>query len=145
MSGTIFQLVTLVDITGTGVVRSSNAHDLQRNQQRNYETVLQVLGLRTQPHVLAKPEVIDIAGPELVKSWFGETYHYRTQRVWVLHFRADRDDAYAISDDAVGGLLQDFEQVPVITGLTDTASFLLPIFYPHGAIKNIHITAHLKA
>jgi len=28
--------------------------------------------------------------------------------------------------------------VPIIQGLNETAKFMLPIFYPHGAIKNIH-------
>jgi len=36
--------------------------------------------------------------------------------------------------------LQDFEQVPVVTGLTETARFMLPIFYPYGTIKNIYFT-----
>lgn len=145
MLDTVFRIRTLIDITPTGVVRSNGTQDLERNQQRNYETVLQVLGLRTQPHILLPPTVIDIANG-LASRWFGETYHQcSVHRVWEFYFRADRTDAYAIGDNKVGGLLQDFEQVPVVTGLTETARFILPIFHPYGAIKNVHITTHLNS
>jgi hypothetical protein len=47
---------------------------------------------------------------------------------------------YDLPGKPIAGLLQDLEQVPIITGLTETAGFMLPIFYPHGTIKNIYIT-----
>ena len=42
---------TTVDMTPTGVRRKSDDPDwlLKRNQQRNYDTLMQVLGLRCQP------------------------------------------------------------------------------------------------
>ena len=44
----LFNCYTLVDITYTGVIRSE--YDIKlRNQQRNYETLLQIVGLHTQP------------------------------------------------------------------------------------------------
>jgi len=45
-----FQSVSLVDITATGMTRSNDPDSVERNQQRNWETVIQCLGLRTQPH-----------------------------------------------------------------------------------------------
>jgi hypothetical protein len=47
--------------------------------------------------------------------------------------------AYDLPNDPIGGLVKDFEQVPIVTGLSETAKFMLPIFYPHGAIKNVYI------
>ncbi len=41
--------ISLVDITATGVTRGEGK---QRNQQRNWETVLQTIGILTQPTVL---------------------------------------------------------------------------------------------
>jgi hypothetical protein len=38
----------------------------------------------------------------------------------------------------VAGLDQVFAKVPIICGLEETARFMLPIFYPYGAIKNIY-------
>jgi hypothetical protein len=46
---------------------------------------------------------------------------------------------YDLPGNPLGGLLEDLEQVPIITGLTETARFMLPIFYPYGSIKNIYI------
>jgi hypothetical protein len=61
------------------------------------------------------------------------------QRVWKMDFEADHASAYALDKNPTGGLEKDFEQVPVIVGLKETARFILPIFHPTGAIKNIHI------
>jgi hypothetical protein len=52
----------------------------------------------------------------------------------------ESEGVYDLPEEPLGGLLRDFEQVPVVTGLTETARFMLPIFYPYGAIKNIYIT-----
>lgn len=141
MANIVFQISTLVDITATGVVRSTGNNDLERNQQRNFETVLQVLGLRTQPHIVRWPDT-EIISPETVKFWFGEMYTQEPQRIWTFYFSADYPGAYSDAISPVGHLLKDFEEVPVITGLTETARFILPIFYPQGAIKNIHLMVY---
>ena len=137
-----FKLLTLVDITPTGVIRNSvdSAIQLQRNQQRNFETVLQVLSLRTQPHTSKWPCSVHEFSPHKIKELFGETFHDKSHKVWTFYFTADHPDAYNTDKGMLQGLLQDFEQVPVITGLTESAKFLLPLFYPYGSIKNIHIS-----
>lgn len=133
----IFQLLTLVDITATGVTRTVQGKELERNQQRNFETVLQVLSLRTQPQIRHWPEVIEFTDED-VRFFFGEMYT-GPQRVWKMDFGADHPAAYSVDHEPLSGLEKDFEQVPVITGLTETARFILPIFHPAGAIKNIHL------
>lgn len=141
MANIVFQFSTLVDITATGVVRSTGDNDLERNQQRNFETVLQVLGLRTQPHIVRRPDS-EIIPAETVGFLFGEMYTQEPQQVWTFYFSADYPGAYSDAMSPVGNLLKDFEEVPVITGLTETARFMLPIFYPQGAIKNIHLMVY---
>jgi hypothetical protein len=42
------QIFTLIDITKTNVLQHSVEKTKERNQQRNFETVCQLLGLRTQ-------------------------------------------------------------------------------------------------
>ena len=138
-----FKLITLVDITPTGVIRSNNndySLQLKRNQQRNFETVLQVLSLRTQPHILKWPCSMHKFSANKIKQFFGETFHDKDHNVWTFYFTADHPDSYNTSAGELEGLKRDFEQVPIITGLTETANFMLPIFYPHGSIKNIHIS-----
>lgn len=135
----MFSLLTLVDITATDVTRSTKPECLLRNQQRNYETVLQVLSLRTQPHVTWRPTASTIDSKK-IKNIFGELYAIDSQKVWTMHFTAEHPTAYDTTSGSLQGLINDFEQVPIITGLTETANFMLPIFYPVGSIKNIHIT-----
>lgn len=142
MRSTVFQLTTLVDITATGVVRSNGQRDVERNQQRNWETVLQVLGLRTQPHVISFPYKIMYTESD-VHSLFGN-FNSGDHTVWRFEFNADQPGAYGTEHGAVAGIAADFEEVPIITGLTETAKFMLPIFYPRGAIKNVHLAVYPK-
>jgi len=128
-----FTCYTLVDITRTGVIRNSG-DDLARNQQRNWETLIQCIGLRTQPQHIAGPESFEVNMDEFE---FGEMYTGR-QRIWAMRWAVESTGIYELNNDPFGGLLADFDQVPIITGLDETARFLLPIFYPHGAIKNIY-------
>jgi len=141
MDKPVFQLSTLVDITATGVIRSLSGNDLRRNQQRNYETVLQILSLRTQPHIISLPESIIYTQNPISEfgNMFGDIFKEDHHRVWNLFFTADFPEAYANEVSSVGNLLKDFEEIPIIVGLEETAKFMLPIFYPYGTIKNIHL------
>lgn len=138
---TVFRLLTLVDITATGVIRSQADRDLERNQQRNFETILQVLSLRTQPTIARYPQVHEVDKEDPI-IWFGDFYHDKPQRIWSFYFTAEHPTAYNTQDGELNGLRRDFEQVPIITGLTETAKFMLPILYPYGSIKNIHLSIH---
>lgn len=125
---------SLVDITATGIIRGREIDSVERNQQRNWETILQCIGLRTQPHHVQLP-VETVASMNSLE--FGEFYTGE-QRVWMWSWAVETQDIYNLSNKPLGGLLQDCEQVPIITGLNETARFMLPIFYPYGAIKNIY-------
>lgn len=131
-----FTICTLVDITRTGVTRNSPDREFDRNQQRNWESVLQVIGLRAQPTVLHDP-VADIVDQDLIERLFGEMHHGKEQRVWVVSFAVEHPGVFTKDDDALGHLKDDFNQVPVVCGLNETARFMLPIFYSAGALKNI--------
>jgi hypothetical protein len=125
---------TLVDITATGVTRN-NGDILARNQQRNWETAIQAVSLRAQPVILNEPvnNIFELDAD----SGFGEMYAGE-HRVWVWSFAIEHADVYLKDNDSLALLHEDFNQVPVITGLEETARFMLPIFYCHGAIKNTY-------
>lgn len=124
-----------MDITATGVTRYRPEHEFKRNQQRNWETVLQAIGLKTQPVVIKGPVSTD---SNLADGWeFGEMYQGR-HTIWCWTFAVEHQDIFLVNDDPLAGLLSDFEKIPVVTGLNETARFMLPIFYPHGAIKNVY-------
>lgn len=127
--------ITLVDITATGVIRFTNDNELKRNQQRNWETVLQCIGIKAQPLI--------IEGPYSSTFTIDETTHFPDiyfgeQKVWFFSFAVEHEDVFLVNDDPVAGLDEIFAQVPIICGLNETARFMLPIFYPYGSIKNIY-------
>jgi hypothetical protein len=137
----VFVLITLIDITKTGILRGEG-HG--RDQQRNLETVLQLLGLKTQAYILEGP--IDITDVNLKNynpdsNIFGEFYREQDQlhNVWALKFMSEHSDIYSIEQ-----LYNDFDQVSVILGLKETAKFLLPLFHSHGTLKNIHFFSDIE-
>jgi hypothetical protein len=125
--------VTLVDITRTGVTRTRPDYDLERDQQRNWETVLQCIGLRAQPFDVQGPfsQVVNLNGSD-----FGEMYT-GDHRVWFWSFSVEHTGVWNKEGDQVHYLNHDVDEVPIIMGLTETARFILPIFYTSGAIKNV--------
>lgn len=137
MSGNIefFTIITLVDITNTGTTRNNPGCEKSRDQQRNWETVLQTIGLRAQPIMVDGP-VSDIVDDDLVAKLFGEM-HTGSQRIWIANIGIEHKDVFMQDDDPLLLLKNDFNQVPVVAGLDETARFILPIFYSFGAIKNI--------
>lgn len=131
-------VLTLVDITETSVVRHTSELEYKRNQQRNWEAVLQTIGIRAQPMRIKGPSQLEL---NLDALQFGESYH-GVHKVWGFEFSVEHDDVFRSGDDPLYFLETDFNQVPIITGLDETARFLLPIFYTHGAIKNIYFFLH---
>lgn len=130
----VFQGITLVDITATGVTRGDN-NSVERNQQRNWETVLQCISLRTQPQNIQEP--IQTTFADIGNAEFGDFYQGE-QKVWLWQWTVERSEVYDLPNKPLGALQKDFEQVPIVTYLTETARFMLPIFYPYGSIKNIY-------
>jgi hypothetical protein len=121
-------MTTLVDITNTGVIKGESP---ERDQMRNWQSVLQVLGLRTQVNVIAGPEVFQLEDLEGLD--YGEDYRGQ-HNVWAMRFcEMDANDIYSVKE-----LREDFNEVPVIVGLEETARFMLPIFFSYGTLKNIH-------
>lgn len=135
-----FTVYTLVDITKTDVLTNSHVilkdtdTNFKRNQQRNWETVKQVLGLRAQPIDITKPITVVANSKEFS---FGTEYAKKKQTIWKFSFCVEHADVYNIDNNAVAGLEEDFNKVPVILGLTETAKPPVAIFYSDGPSKNI--------
>lgn len=112
---------TLFDISATGVRNHFNAARLpftdtcgqnitclldwnhSRNQQRNWETLLQVLSLRSLPQ--------DITDP----------VRHDTQPVtWQFEFLIENSASVGLGDDPVGALVSDSIDVPMISDLGES-------------------------
>jgi hypothetical protein len=116
---------TLVDITNTGVIKYTVEQAQQRDQQRNWETVLQILSMRTQ---LFRVEQVDVLVENVKQYNFGSAYQGK-QRIWSFEFDIEFQNAI---------LLDDFKTVPIITGLSETVVMPMQLFYTSGENKNIY-------
>lgn len=129
-----YQGYTLIDITDTGITRHTPEKESKRNQQRNWETVLQLLSLRTQVLSVSQQRV---TAANLSSYEFGPAYKGKHD-LWFFKFTTEFDNVYKLDDDPVGILTNDFKQAPVILNLEETARPMLPLFYTSGESKNIY-------
>ena len=107
-----FIIHTLVDITETGSRRGEDPK--QYRQQQNFLTVMQTIGLRVNPTYVKAPEVV-----KEVPSKLGLGTSYKTkQSVWKYVFDMEYDGALDIET-----LVNDFDLIPIITQLDETAEF----------------------
>ena len=119
-------ITTVIDITET----NARKHDdnLLRQQQANYLTVLQTVGLRVQlTPIECKTHVGDVSS-----LGFGSSIQDK-QRYWTFEFTYDQEGAVTLDT-----LTDDFDLVPIITGLNDTANITNSAFRTkHKADRNI--------
>ena len=125
---------TLIDITKTDVTKFTPELERMRNKQRNWETVVQILGLRTQ---IMSINQLKTETKDLSQHVFGSDYQDK-QRVWTFEFEVEFENLYLQDHDPYGILKKDFAQSPIILGLDETAKPLMPLFYTDGACKNIY-------
>lgn len=115
---------TLFDITVTGVTGhykpslglSSADWNHARNQQRNWETLTQIISLRTQVFNLTKPMV--------------------TNGMWSFEFEVETPGVYGSVTDPTAVLVQDADGVPMIANLNNSSS-LPAVLIAQGDNQNI--------
>lgn len=132
-----FQCRTLFDITATGVtghyrsvrgafvdlagkpIRNEQDWNRARNQQRNWETVTQIISLRTQIFELT----------DAVKN----------QDHWQFEFSVETPSVFGSADYPVAVLIQDAHNVPMLNKLDNTVE-LPPCLISSGPGQNIWFT-----
>ena len=132
-----FVCKTYFDITPTGItghyksshvpfkdragqtIQNEISWNLARNQQRNWETLTQVIGLRTQ--------VYKLTDPVRIKDMFEFT------------FETESIDALGPADDPVKMLVADAQGVPMIAGLWNVQD-IEPVLTVTGPRQNIWFT-----
>jgi len=112
----VIEIKTLIDITNTNVRRINQGTQQQLDQFRNWTTLLQCIGLRSNINYDRDPrvETLDVKG-----LGFGSEYRGRHQ-VWTFQFRPDRPDTFADESEAVALLEKDLDKIPMILNLTET-------------------------
>jgi hypothetical protein len=110
-------------ITKTGlVIDTAEQWNRARNQQRNWESLLQIMSLRTQPMNVVPP----------TKHTDGWHFAFEVEAEGVLGSN--------FGSDELDGLVGDCEGVPMVTGL-DEAEPVAATLHARGANQNIWFSA----
>jgi hypothetical protein len=148
------KLYSLVDISTTGTIgqfknvkRTNLLNETldteptwkkSRNQQRNWETVIQIIGLRAQPIYLENSVIL--LNESLALYDFGADFG-PTGTVWTLVFGVEAANAYDSNNIPLQSLVDDFNDVPIISGLNETFSFQKSVFTTRNHMKNVYFEA----
>ena len=131
---------TLFDITKTGITSRTKSSDdvsdwvTKRNTQCNFDTILQIISLRSQPEVVKNPEKITIND----KSIFGFLYNSeKLSYSWVFEFEVQHSSVFDNGIENLGALYLDCDNVPMI--IVGTESVCISDFLDATPeLKNIH-------
>jgi len=129
-----FTIHTLVDITETGMRRGEDP--TQYRQQQNFLTVMQTIGLRVNPTYITSPEIVE----DIPSKYNLGTKYKNKQNIWQYKFDIEYTDALDIDT-----LINDFDLIPIITGLDETVSFENDVFITKNpSINNIFFDLYDK-
>lgn len=120
---TIIKCHTLFDITSTGVTNRKPPIDLSeekrnewvlnRNRQNNFDTLIQVISLRTQPEDITKTSVTEVDFSTDTK--FGFLFENEDpQQTWSFTFSIYYSNVYNDGIDELGALYSDCDGVPML-------------------------------
>jgi hypothetical protein len=126
-----YKLYTLVDITHTGQNRPEHGKETLRWKEQNFQTVLQILGIRANISYAQSPTMVEVGG---------HVAGFNTDeiiRVWRFDFSTDRDFLFEKAGDPIGHLLEDFHLVPYIAGLDEVMEQKYAVFNTQDPGKNI--------
>lgn len=133
---------TLFDITHTGVLNRSKPTEenveawiKRRNTQCNFDTLLQVISLRSQPEVIKYP--IECELTESCLEYFGFLYTIEPVKYWKFEFEVQHASVFENGIVSLGALYVDCEGVPML--LTENLHTMCPKFLDTSPeLKNIN-------
>lgn len=139
---------TLFDITQTGVLNRSRPVDGQdldqwvhkRNTQANFDTLLQIISLRSQPEIVSSPKKIEIKFDEFDNFGFlFEQIENETYPCWRFVFEIQHPSVFDDGITELGSLYRDCNNVPMIQCGTEWDK--LPSFLDGSPeLRNIYFT-----
>jgi len=138
----IITISTIIDITETHIIRNYKKELLRkfpmiknqeqwlkaRRQQSNFDTLVQVISLRTQPLNIQSP----VVSTEILRD-----FRYKSRgRVWTFSFEVEFNNIFYKNDDPLGLLKEDCNNVPVIPNLDSSIKSQQYIKVDTGSIYN---------
>jgi len=117
---------TLFDITRTGISNRRAPNNIQpdrlaeweenRNRQCNFDTLIQVISLRTQPEDITNPSQEIVMFNDC--DFFGFLFEQEeAQTMWTFDFTVNYQNVYNDGISELGALYTDCDGVPMIRGL----------------------------
>lgn len=136
---------TLFDITPTGVInrfKPAGPNDLtwayKRNTQCNFDTILQIISLRSQPEVVKSPTKLQLVNQDY--DIFGFLYQTPSEDInyyWQFEFEIQHSSVFENGIIKYGALYEDCKGVPMIVCDTNINN-LLSVLNISVELKNIH-------
>lgn len=134
-----YRVHTLVDITDNGslhrsfpfktpsgeVIKDRQSLLVARNQNNNYNTMLQVLQLRGNITWEQPPQKIDL--PNVANHMFG-SYYEGPHSTWHFQFFTEQSGVYGDSVEPTENLVEDFSLIPIVADCTNTANLPVQTF-----------------
>lgn len=108
---------TLVDVTHSNETRSKKNNTFQYYQQQNQNTLIQTIGLRSQPINTVTTRLLT---QDVAEYGFGKRYK-GLHTVWRIDFSIEHTDVFNFKNNPMFHLLNDCDGVAIITGLEETA------------------------
>ena len=119
-----YTLYTLVDITNSGITNPNSKDILGYNQQQNLNTVIQLIGMRSQP---INVSVSVKEAQDIVDLGFGNAFK-GLHTVWKMEFNSEHTDVFNKNQNQVHFLETEFEGAVFTSGLTETVNFEKDLF-----------------
>lgn len=106
------------------MTNTSSNNILGYNQQQNFNTVIQLIGLRSQPIDVT---LTVLEAQDVVELEFGNAFK-GLHMVWILEFLSEHSDVFRKNENYTHFLETDFNDNVFISGLTETVQFDKNIF-----------------
>ena len=134
-----YRVHTLVDITSNGnlnkqfpfqtlsgdVIHDKNSLAIAKNQNSNFNTMLQLLQMRGNVTWENPPTRTEV--PTLGNHGFGSFYEGK-QTIWHFQFFTEQVGVYGDDIDPTAFLQTDFHQVPIVSFCKETVTFPMSTF-----------------
>jgi len=115
-------ITTQIDITKANPLRD-DPDMTKQGQQANFNSLRQAIELRA--------IIVDNDDPEMFEE--------DGARWWRYQFNTDRDDVFLKGNDPVGLLVDDLDNIPIVSGLNSNTEFELPTFKTKGKNSNTKV------
>ena len=118
------EIKTLLDITDTKIIRSTQGSQLEHDQYRNFTTLRQCSELRS---IISYDHGPSFETVDIKDLGFGSKYKGK-HTVWTWIFYPDRTGVYRDENTEIGLLINDIDGVPIVKNLTETINIDKAIF-----------------